>query len=872
MGNTYALERELGGGGMSRVFIATETALDRPVVLKVLPPELAQTLSTDRFRQEIRLAARLQHLHIVPLLSAGEAAGLLYYTMPFVEGESLRARLGREGELPVRDAVRLLSEVAEALAYAHEHGVVHRDIKPDNVLLSRGHALVADFGVAKALSAAATGESEGLTSLGVALGTPAYMAPEQASADPHIDHRADLYAWGCLAYECLTGSPPFVGRSTPALLAAQATEAPESILRRRPSLPPGLAGLVMRCLEKRPADRPQTAAELVIELEGAVTPSGGTAPTLAVAAAPNTSIASTRSPRRWALVLAAAVLLAAVAAALLARRHIAVADSADSRRLAVLPFDNLGVPSDEYFADGMTDAVRGKLAGLQGMQVIARASSNQYRRSTKPLAEIGRELGVRYLLTGTVRWERNVGGTSRVQVSPELVELPAGTTAWQQPFDAAITDVFAVQAGVAQQVAQALGVALGAGERQRMAERPTENLAAYDAFLRGDQLLVSEGAVDLESARRAVVQYRQAVERDSTFALAWARLARAAALLYSDGDRADSIVRLAHTAVSRALVLAPNRAETHYAVAYIEFNMETTRPYAGIEALERARALAPTDTDILSLLGATVGLRGRSEEALARLAEAARLDPRSVLVARRYAGTLLDQKRFAEADSVASAGLALAPDNVELIAAVIQSRLSRGDTAGARAGLQEAARHLTTQQLILNLSSFVWLDDSLQAAALRLPTSDYEGDRVVQLTTRSTILWNAGRLDAARATSDSLIPLVERQVKAVPANWGLRSFLAILYANAHRRDDALRELQQARDIGKPDPGSVLYSYWVETHAAIDALTGHPAEAVAWLDTLLRLPRSVTRASLRLDPGNALLRGRPDFERLVSGKP
>jgi serine/threonine protein kinase len=197
---------------MSRVFVATETALDRPVVLKVLPPELGHAVSVDRFRQEIRLAARLQHPHIVPLHSAGEAAGLLYYTMPLVEGESLRTRLTRSGELAVKEAVRVLRDVAAALAYAHEHGVVHRDIKPDNVLLSGGEALVSDFGVAKALSASATGGDSGLTSLGVALGTPAYMAPEQGAADPQVDHRADLYAWGCLAYECLTGQPPFTGR------------------------------------------------------------------------------------------------------------------------------------------------------------------------------------------------------------------------------------------------------------------------------------------------------------------------------------------------------------------------------------------------------------------------------------------------------------------------------------------------------------------------------------------------------------------------------------------------------------------------------------------------------------------------------------
>ena len=209
LGPDFRIERELGGGGMSRVFLAEDVKLARKVVVKVLPPEMAASVNQDRFRREIQLAARLQHPHVVPLLSANASGDLLWYVMPFIEGESLRAKLAREGELPVAEAVRLLREVTDALAYAHEQGVVHRDIKPDNVMVSRGHALVTDFGVAKAVSE--SGNASGLTSLGVALGTPAYMAPEQASADPHVDHRADLYALGAVAYEMLAGRPPFTG-------------------------------------------------------------------------------------------------------------------------------------------------------------------------------------------------------------------------------------------------------------------------------------------------------------------------------------------------------------------------------------------------------------------------------------------------------------------------------------------------------------------------------------------------------------------------------------------------------------------------------------------------------------------------------------
>ena len=282
VGPALRIERELGGGGMSRVFLAEDLALARKVVIKVLPPEMAASVNQERFRREIQLAARLQHPHVVPLLSASAEGDLLWYVMPYIEGESLRAKLDREGELPVAEAVRLLREITDALAYAHEQGVVHRDIKPDNVMVSRGHALVTDFGVAKAVDA--SGIDSSLTSLGVALGTPAYMAPEQASADPHVDHRADLYALGVVAYEMLVGQTPFSGGSAQSLLMAHVTRSPTPVATHRPSVPPVLAALVMRCLEKRPADRWQHASELQPYLDAVATPSGAMQPTSAAEA------------------------------------------------------------------------------------------------------------------------------------------------------------------------------------------------------------------------------------------------------------------------------------------------------------------------------------------------------------------------------------------------------------------------------------------------------------------------------------------------------------------------------------------------------------------------------------------------------------
>ena len=385
LGAAYTIERELGGGGMSRVFVATEQALGREVVVQVLPPEMAAGVSIERFKREIMLAARLQHPHIVPLLTAGESQGLPYFTMPYVQGESLRVRLARGGELPVAEALRVLREIASALAYAHERGIVHRDIKPDNVLLSGGAAMVTDFGVAKALSASSNADHGGMTSLGIALGTPAYMAPEQASADPAVDHRADVYAFGILAYELLTGQTPFGGRTPQGLLAAHVTELPEAIQKRRASLPAGLAALVMRCLEKRPADRPQSAGEIVHALDDLTTPSGGMSPASPIGTGAVSPVA-VRRPIVVGTVLIAvvAVLAVSVWSVLRARSRDAASANVAPHRVVVATFQNRsGDPQLEPVGAMAADWIARGLAGTGIVDVAGTAAELESRAGVK---------------------------------------------------------------------------------------------------------------------------------------------------------------------------------------------------------------------------------------------------------------------------------------------------------------------------------------------------------------------------------------------------------------------------------------------------------------------------------------------------------
>jgi len=500
LANRYVLERELGGGGMSRVFLAEEVALGRKVVVKVLPPDLAAVVSLDRFRREVHLTASLQHPHIVPLLAAGSAGGLLYYTMPLVEGESLRATLAREGELPINEAIRLLRDVADALTCAHEHGVVHRDIKPDNILVSRHHALVADFGVAKALSAA-SGEVFS-TVEGIALGTPAYMAPEQATADPQTGHRADLYALGVVGYEMLTGNTPFPGLSGQAALAANATREVPPVTQARPSIPAPLAALIMRCLEKHPADRWQSASEVLERLEAMTTPGGGTVPI--------TSVRAERPPRRrrrWLPFASVGVVAALVLSAIVLRRS-GVGPSLDANLVAVAPFDALGGEL-ELWREGLVDLLSRNLDGAGPLRtvspsVVIRRWSG--RADPASAMALGRRTGAGLTVFGNLI----AVGQDSVRLSATVLDVARNRTVGEVQLRGGTSHM--------DQLADSLTVSLLRELKRtrditavRAASLRATSLPALKAFLEGERLY-RRGAWD--SAQNA---YRRALAHDSTF-------------------------------------------------------------------------------------------------------------------------------------------------------------------------------------------------------------------------------------------------------------------------------------------------------------------------------------------------------------------
>jgi len=595
--HTYRLERELGGGGMSRVFVAQETALGRTVVIKVLAPELAAGVSAERFEREIRLIARLQHPHIVPVLAAGHIGDLPYYTMPFVAGASLRSRLVGE-PLAIGEAVAILRDMARALDFAHREGIVHRDVKPENVLLADGIAVVTDFGIARAVSAARTAtHHDSLTQLGTAIGTPAYMAPEQAAGDPDVDTRADIYAFGVVAYELLAGQHPFAPRrSAQQLIVAHLTETPVTPSQHRPAVSAGLADLVLRCLAKDPGERPQTARVMLDALDRLPNVYGG-----GDAVAMHASPQPVSHPPRPAV--------------------------------AVLPFANLSSdPENEYLSDGITEEIIGSLARLGTVRVAGRASSFALKGQRLDARTVAERLNVSAVVEGSVRRAGN-----RLRVAAELVDAADGFQRWSDRYDREITDLFDVQDEIARAIADALAAHLvtpSAPSRIASGAAPTKPVdpEAYRLYLRARHLLRTQFTPD--AYHRAMALLDQALDRDPTFARVHSTRAVAYNNLAIFSMRpAHEVFPQARESARIALSLDDSVAEAHTILAQMTYGYDWRWDDAE-RVFERALAAGPDDTGTLmraSLFhAASSGAGGHHEaEAMRLMRRAMDLEPLS---------------------------------------------------------------------------------------------------------------------------------------------------------------------------------------------------------------------------------------------------
>jgi len=623
----YAVEGELGRGGMATVYLADDLKHRRKVAIKVLRPELGSMLGPDRFSREIEIAAALNHPHILPLYDSGEAAGLLFYVMPFVRGESLRQKLTRETQLSIDDAIAIARQVASALDYAHAHGMIHRDVKPENILLHEGEAMVTDFGIALAADAA---PSERFTATGLMVGTPAYMSPEQAAGERTLDARSDLYSLGCMLYELLAGEPPYTGATAQAVISKRFTDPVPRVRRLRAEVPQAVEQALSRALARAPADRFASVAAFADAL---------TAPAVAQPRAPS---------------------------------------------VAVLPFVNLSAePENEFFADGITEDVIAQLSKIRSLKVISRTSAMAFKQREQSLREIGARLEVATLLEGSVR---RVG--DRVRIVAQLIDAEADQHLWAETYDRQLTDIFAIQTDVALQIASALKAELSPEERTRIHREPTSNVNAYQLYLQGRHCY---SRYSDESIRKGIEYYRQALAADPRYALAYTGLALAyAEQAAGEGGgalRADVAFQRAKEAVTTALALDDGLGEAHSVLALLKCVHDFDWAGAELE-FKLALELSPGGADIYDHYGWLCSALERFDDALVLTRRAQELDP---LVHRAdVANTLLRMGRYAEAVESALRCVEFEPDYARGRSTLGWAYLKSGNAAAGLAQLEKS--------------------------------------------------------------------------------------------------------------------------------------------------------------------------------------
>ncbi len=608
----YKLQRELGQGGMAKVYLAHDLKYQRAVAVKVLLSELTESVGSTRFLHEIQIAARLHHPHILPLYDSDEAQGFLYYVMPYVEGETLRERIARERQLPVGDALQIAREVADALSYAHKSGVVHRDIKPGNILLESGHASVADFGIARAVGVAS---SQPLTGPRHVIGTPTYMSPEQIEGSEYLDGRSDIYSLGCVLFEMLVGEPPFPGTTLESIVARRLTGPTPSARAFRELVPEPIDAALKKALARLPADRFVSAAQFAEALATPVTTG------IAVGAA-----------------------------------QAMVQEAASAKSVAVLPFENMSTdPENEYFSDGITDDIIAQLSKISALKVISRTSSMQYKKTTKKITAIAEELGVAAILEGSVR---RAGPRARIVV--HLVDPRTEKHLWGETFDRQLTDIFEVQSEVAQQITGALSLALSPEEKQRVEKKATGDAEAYNLYLLGRYNLNKWSAAEIQ---KAIEHFQEAIAKDPGYGVAYAGLADAYELLsIGFGSKAPvEYLAQAKGMALKALEMDDSLAEAHTSLAYARWLGDLD--WVGAER-EFKRALELKSSYVMAheWYAEYLAALGRHDEALAAIKKAQQLDPLSVPVNRAVGWVVYFSRRFDPAIEELRKTLGMDPD------------------------------------------------------------------------------------------------------------------------------------------------------------------------------------------------------------------
>ncbi|MCK4549463.1 MAG: protein kinase [Candidatus Krumholzibacteria bacterium] len=863
----YRIIEELGRGGMGVVYRAEDTKLRRTVALKFLSPGVLGTQEeAARFIHEAQAAASLNHPGICTVYEIDDAEGRSFIAMEYLEGRDLKSMI-ESGPLKLDNALEIAMQVAEGLKAAHGRGIIHRDIKPANVMITEnGRAKIMDFGLAKSL------DRTRLTKEGTTLGTAAYMSAEQARGEA-ADHRTDIWSLGVMLYEMVTGRVPFRGEYEQAAIYSILNEETEPITALRTGVPVELERIVDKCLAKDPAERYQTAADLIVDLchlertmTGQVSAKGGPSPRVAAG-----------RRLRWIPWAVAALVLALLAVNILPRFFETAEKSIDGppgegrTMLAVLPFENLGRPEDEYFADGITEEITSRLAALRALGVISRTSSRQYRDTDKSIRQIGEELGVDYVLEGSVCWARTENGRDQVRITPQLIRVSDDTHLWAEPYIRAIDDIFAVQAEIAQAVVEVLDITLFEREQDVVSDSPTRNLEAYHAFLRA-RYYSARPHFTLENWNRAIQNYERAVSLDSDFALAHAELARAHARLhFFRHDLSKERLEMARSAAERAVELAPESPRVHIALSY--YYLWTDRDVArAMKELEIAEETLHEDVDILKAKAHIWELEGRFDAARLILERAFVLSPRDAGIPADLIFICWYTRQYPEAIDAANRAVALAPDAFWPYVGTAFVHLSwKGVSMEGRAALEAVPKETPWAAYSWYLQELFEGDFRGAIESLGFSSGDWI---LVKMWGEPKPLLAAvahellGEQERARELYEIALDMLEQRVGEWPEDPRLHSSLGITYASLGRKEEAIREGKLAVEL-LPVSKDAIYGLPHEFDLAlIYTIAGEYDLALDQVERLMSIPSWLSPAWLRTDPRFNRLREHPRFREII----
>jgi TolB-like protein/Tfp pilus assembly protein PilF/tRNA A-37 threonylcarbamoyl transferase component Bud32 len=859
----YEIIEELGEGGMGKVYRVEDNKIKEEVALKLLRPQIAVDKKTiERFRNELKFARKIAHKNVLRMYHLGEEEGTYYITMEYMPGEDLRSMIKMSKQLSTGTAINIAKQVCEGLSEAHRLEVVHRDLKPSNVMIDRdGNARIMDFGIARSLKA------RGLTGAGALIGTPEYMSPEQVEGK-EADPRSDIYSLGVMLYEMIIGRMPFEGDTPLSIAMKHKTEAPPDPRDFNAQIPEGLSYVILKCLEKDKEKRYQDTKELLSELrriEEEISTTEGV-----VLKRKTTTLKEMKVTlrKRWTIISALFMVVVIAIAAILYFSKGQPVSPPREKMLVVLPFNNLGPPEDEYFADGIAEEITSRLAALHGLGIISRTSAIQYKETNKTIKQIGEELGVDYVLEGTVRWDRSTEGKGRVRITSQLIRVTDDTHLWTDSYDRVIEDIFSVQSEIAEEVARQLDLTILEPERRALNRRPTENLDAYDYYLQGrKQEYRGWSHGDSKEFERALELLEKAVELDPEFVHAYISLSMNHSWMYFAGwDRTEERLEKSKAALDRALELQPNLSDAQLALGFYYYRglLDYERASEIFESIQKARPNIST-----SLLGYIQRRQGKWEESLENLKKAFKLNPRSIDVPVQMGLSYFIMRRYEEADEWFDRTLSIDPNSIPPKFSKVESILfAKGNTEEARAMLEKLPQTQMAASLSFNIAMF---DRNYQEALDLIKSISYDSGFPYMKDIVCASLYRAKKEWALmKSHAESARVILEKLVNERPNDPRFHASLGLAYAYLGRKEEAIAEGNRAVSLYPVSKDAVGAPRYVYNLALIYTFVGQYEDAISQLEYLLSIPAGdlISVPILRIDPDWDPLRSHPGFQRLL----